>query len=166
MSMATENGRRDLRRLLFFSLGGVFVGLVVAGLTALLIHNVIAPNRADSGENADDSLVITFYLREDAKWPDGTLITADDVVFSYNTVILNRVVGDAPRDEQLFLADTVLVCEKVDDYVVRFTISAFSRPALNAMGFDIIAKNKLAEYIRRLNPELPEGAFSEMLPLD
>ncbi len=164
--MATENGRRDLRRLLFFSLGGVFVGLIVAGLTALLINNIIAPNRADSGEIADDSWVITFRLCEDAKWPDGTPITADDVVFSYNAVILNRDVGHGTLDEQPLPNDTYFVCEKVDDYVVRFTISAVSRPALNAMGFDIVAKNRLAEYIYTLNPELPKGTLSEMLPID
>ena len=43
MSMATESDRRDFRRQVFFSLGGITVGLVVAGLIALLINNVIEP---------------------------------------------------------------------------------------------------------------------------
>jgi len=43
MNMATDNDRRDFRRQVFFSLGGVGVGLIVAGLIALLINNVIEP---------------------------------------------------------------------------------------------------------------------------
>lgn len=41
--MATDSDRRDFRRQVFFSLGGVAVGLAVAGLIALLINNVIEP---------------------------------------------------------------------------------------------------------------------------
>ncbi len=43
MNMATNNDRSDFRRQLFFSLGGIAVGLAVAGLLALLINNVIEP---------------------------------------------------------------------------------------------------------------------------
>lgn len=43
MSMATENDRRDFRRQVFFSLGGIAVGLAVAGLIALFINNILEP---------------------------------------------------------------------------------------------------------------------------
>lgn len=43
MNMATGNDRREFRRQLFFSLGGLAIGLAVAGLIALLINNVIEP---------------------------------------------------------------------------------------------------------------------------
>jgi len=43
MNMATENDRKGFRRQLFFSLGGIGLGLVVAGLIALFINNVIEP---------------------------------------------------------------------------------------------------------------------------
>ncbi len=36
---------------------------------------------------SDDGLVYTFHLREGIKWHDGTEVTADDVVFSYNTIL-------------------------------------------------------------------------------
>ena len=41
--MATDRDRRDFRRQVFFSLGGVAIGLIVAGLIALFINNVIEP---------------------------------------------------------------------------------------------------------------------------
>ncbi len=43
MNMATDSDRRDFRRQVFFSLGGIGIGLVVAGLIALFINNVIEP---------------------------------------------------------------------------------------------------------------------------
>ncbi|MFC2079406.1 hypothetical protein ACFLSZ_05465 [Candidatus Bipolaricaulota bacterium] len=41
--MAADSDRRDFRRQLLFSLGGVVIGLAVAGLIALLINNVVEP---------------------------------------------------------------------------------------------------------------------------
>ena len=38
MSMATDKDRRDFRRQVFFSLGGIGIGLVIAGLIALFIN--------------------------------------------------------------------------------------------------------------------------------
>jgi len=43
MNMANDRDRRDFRRQVFFSLGGIGIGLIVAGLIALLINNVIEP---------------------------------------------------------------------------------------------------------------------------
>jgi len=43
MNMAMNDDAKDFRRQLLFSLGGIMVGLAVAGLIALLINNVIEP---------------------------------------------------------------------------------------------------------------------------
>lgn len=44
---------------------------------------------------SDDGLLYTFYLREDAKWSDGTGITAHDFVYSFrrNTLDLKRFIS-------------------------------------------------------------------------
>ena len=163
MNMATDSDRRDFRRQVFFSLAGMVVGLAVAGLIALFITNVSAPDLAKTREASDDSVAITFYLREDAKWPDGTPITADDVVSAYNAVPLNRGIGEGVHDEQRLPDDMVLVCEKVGEYVVKFTVSAASREGLNALGFGIMSKSRLAECIRALDSGFPEEVLGEML---
>jgi len=163
MNMATDNDRRDFRRLVFFSLGGICVGLAVAGLIALLINKTIAPNHDDDLEIANDSVVVTFYIREDAKWPDGTPITADDVVSSYNAVLLNDGIDDGMHDEQRFPDDMVLLCEKVDEYVVKFTMSAASRDGLDALRLDVMPKSRLAERIRELDSGFPEEVLGETL---
>ncbi len=41
---------------------------------------------AEKAELSRDKSKLTFYLNENAKWHDGTPITADDVVFSFNTL--------------------------------------------------------------------------------
>lgn len=42
---------------------------------------------AETVERADDNSGITFNLRPQAKWQDGKPVTADDVVWSFNTLV-------------------------------------------------------------------------------
>lgn len=130
------------------------------------ISGAIVPDFAKSWDISDDSLVITFYLREGILWSDGTPITADDVVFTYNDVVLNEDVDCNSRDGQLLPDGTYPVCEKVDDYTVTFTMSTIYRPALNALGVNIMPKHKLAQYVHKLNPAVPAGTFNETWTLD
>ena len=44
------------------------------------------PLLAKSWEVSEDRLSYIFHLRKDVKWHDGTPFTADDVVFSYDSV--------------------------------------------------------------------------------
>jgi peptide/nickel transport system substrate-binding protein len=130
------------------------------------ISGAIVPDLAKSWEISDDSLVITFHLREGLKWSDGEPITADDVVFTYNDLLLNLDVDTNGRDGQLLPDDTYPVCEKVDTYTVKFTMSVIFRPALNSLSFSILPKHKLAQYVHKLNPEVPVGTFNEAWTLD
>jgi len=166
MCMATKTHRKDLRRLLLFSIGGVCVGLLIAGLIALLVDNVSATGSAGDWRGTDDCMVVYFHLDEDATWPDGTSMTADDIVFSYSAALLNADANHSSVDERPLRDGAGFLCEKVDDRTVRFTINVSSRAQLVAMGFDILRKNQLAEYIYNLNPEVPVGSFSDTPTLD
>ena len=57
------------------------------------------PSKANGGISADDK-VITYKLREDAKWSDGTPLTADDYVFTWQMVMSdkNAVMSRDPWD--------------------------------------------------------------------
>ena len=57
------------------------------------------PSKANGGISADDK-VITYKLREDAKWSDGTPLTADDYVFTWQMVMSdkNAVISRDPWD--------------------------------------------------------------------
>jgi peptide/nickel transport system substrate-binding protein len=130
------------------------------------ISGAIVPDLAKSWELSEDSLVITFHLREGLMWSDGAPITADDIIFTYNDLLLNEDVDTNARDGQLLPDDTYPVCAKVDDYTVTFTMSVIFRPALNALSFAIMPKHVLTQYVHKLNPEVPAGTFNEAWTLD
>ena len=130
------------------------------------ISGALVPDLAKSWDLSDDSLVITFHLREGLMWSDGEAITADDVVFTYNYLLLNEDVDSNARDGQLLPDDTYPVCAKVDDYTVTFTMSVIFRPALNSLSFAIMPEHALAQYVHKLNPEVPVGTFNEAWTLD
>jgi oligopeptide transport system substrate-binding protein len=56
------------------------------GLTIYDTAGKIVPGAAESWTVSDDGTVYTFKLRADAKWSDGTPVTAEDFVFSYKRV--------------------------------------------------------------------------------
>jgi peptide/nickel transport system substrate-binding protein len=130
------------------------------------ISGALVPDLAKNWEISEDNLVITFYLREGLMWSDGEPITADDVVFTYNDLLLNLDVDTNARDGQLLPDDTYPVCAKVDDYTVSFTMSVIFRPALNSLSFAIMPKHALSQYVHKLNPEVPVGTFNEAWTLD
>ena len=70
---------------------------------------------AEKMELAEDHLSITFYLRSDAKFHDGTPILAADVVFSFETLIKEG----SPLYKQYY-ADVTKV-EQLDDLTIKFT---------------------------------------------
>ena len=62
---------------------------------------------AESAEVADDGLSVTFHLRPEARFADGSSVTADDVVFSFETLkekghpIYHQTLRDVVKAEAL-----------------------------------------------------------------
>jgi peptide/nickel transport system substrate-binding protein len=121
---------------------------------------------AKSRELSEDNLVLTFRLREGIMWSDGAPITADDVLFTFNDLILNEDIECIARDALTLPDGTFPVCEKVDDHTVTFTVSMVFRPLLDMLGFGLMPKHKLAQYVHRLNPAVPRGTFNGTWALD
>ena len=130
------------------------------------VSGAIVPDLAKSWDISEDSRIITFHLREGILWSDGTPITADDVVFTYNDIVLNEDVDCNSRDGQLLPDSTYPVCEKADDFTVTFTMSVVFRPALNSLDIPIMPKHALGQYVHKLNPAVPVGTFNETWTLD
>jgi len=70
---------------------------------------------ARSAEVADDKLSVTFKLRPEARFADGSLLTADDVVFSFETL---KEKGHPSYS--LSLRD-VVAAVAIDPYTVRYS---------------------------------------------
>ena len=91
--------------------------------------------------------VATVKIRKGITWTDGTPLTADDVVFTFN-VLLTEVGGQRMAialggNWPSYCPDTLLAVEKVDDYTVKFVYA--EEPGLGewtfgALGCPIVQK--------------------------
>jgi microcin C transport system substrate-binding protein len=70
---------------------------------------------AESAEVADDGKSVTFYLRPEARFADGTKLTADDVAFSFDTL---KTKGH-PLYHQIL--QDVVKAEALDPHTVRYS---------------------------------------------
>ncbi|MCE9625507.1 MAG: peptide-binding protein [Deltaproteobacteria bacterium] len=86
------------------------------------------PKMAKSWEVSDDKLVYTFHLRDDIKWHDGKPFNADDVIYTFQKIMDEKV--DAPH-LRVYYKD-IKNLEKLDDYTVRFT---YAIPYFKALEF-------------------------------
>lgn len=114
---------------------------------------------AESAEVADDRMSVTFKLRPEAKFNDGSPLTADDVVFSFDTL---KTKGHPIYAQTL--AD-VEKAEALDPAMVRYTFkgSLVRDLPLTVAGLPIFSK---AYYSTRdfavttMEPPLGSGPYS------
>ena len=76
------------------------------------------PLIAKSWDISEDGLTISFELRQDVRFSDGSPLTADDVVFTYNLIMNPKIA--APRSRAYY--EKVQSVEKDGDYRVIFTL--------------------------------------------
>jgi peptide/nickel transport system substrate-binding protein len=102
----TSNGLRAIQhdKLLFFDYTG----------------SKLMPHIAKGWEVSPDGKVTTLHLRRGMKWSDGQPFTADDFVFFYQDVYLNKELRPSPIAVMISGGKPVVV-EKVDTYTVRWT---------------------------------------------
>jgi peptide/nickel transport system substrate-binding protein len=86
----------------------------------------IEPKIAVGAKSTDDYKVWTILLRKGARWSDGQPFTADDIVFWYKDVLLNKDLMPALPSWISNADGTAAKVEKLDDYTVRFS---YDRPA-------------------------------------
>ena len=86
----------------------------------------IEPKIAAGAKSSADFKVWTILLRRGARWSDGAPFTADDIVFWYKDVLLNKDLMPSVPSWIRNTDGTAAKVEKVDDTTVRFT---YDRPA-------------------------------------
>jgi peptide/nickel transport system substrate-binding protein len=86
----------------------------------------IEPKLALGAKTSADYKVWTILLRKGARWSDGAPFTADDIVFWYKDVLLNKDLTPSVPSWIRNSDGTAAKVEKVDDYTVQFT---YDRPA-------------------------------------
>ena len=79
----------------------------------------IVPSLARDWKVSDDGKTTTIYLRKGARWSDGTPFTANDFMFWYDDIYLNKNIVPTPFFEfQINGKDGKM--RKIDDYTVAF----------------------------------------------
>jgi peptide/nickel transport system substrate-binding protein len=93
---------------------------------------------AESWEISKNNLSITFHLRKDVKWHDGTPFTAHDVMFTY------RVIVD-PKTPTPYAGDFKPVREAkvIDDFTFKVTYEKPFAPGLQSWTVGILPRHLL-----------------------
>jgi peptide/nickel transport system substrate-binding protein len=106
--------------------------LIYSGLVHITPELKPAPDLAESWETPDPKTFI-FKLRPELKFSDGTPLTADDVVFTYTTLL--KPDFSAPMRA---LYTPIASVEKVNDLTVKFNLSAPYAPLLSYLDIGIV----------------------------
>ena len=114
-------------------------GLIYDGLVQTDKDLNWVPAMADSWQFSKDCLNLTFKLRKDVRWHDGKPFTADDVLFTYKTM-MNPKTPTAYRDD----FEPVKDVQVVDPYTVRIIYSQPFAKALGSWGTSMLPKHLLA----------------------
>jgi len=129
------------------------ISLIFDGLTDSNERGESIPDLARDWEVSEDGLVYTFHLRRDIRWPEGMPFTADDVVFTIETIQDPRYYS-IPYLAELWRSVTV---ERVDDYTVRFTLQEPFTPFMDYTTLGLLP----AHLLRGVPVEaLPESQFN------
>ena len=67
--------------------GGTMIDHAFEGLYTVAYGTTPTPGQAESVEISEDGLTYTFHLREGLKWSDGTPLTAQDFVYSWQRAV-------------------------------------------------------------------------------
>ncbi|MEI8128428.1 MAG: ABC transporter substrate-binding protein [bacterium] len=106
------------------------------------------PKLAKSFEISPDGKTYTFKLRRGIKWSDNKTITAEDVVFTWNKIILAGLGNTSTRDSVLIDGQLPKV-EKVDDYTVKFTTIKPFAPFLRILSAPIAPKHVFEPAVKK-----------------
>ena len=118
----------------------------------------IEPKIAAGWQSSSDFKTWTIRLRKGARWSDGTAFTADDIVFWYKDVILNKDLTPALPGWMRNADGTAASVEKVDAQTVRFTYKQPATLFLTALanqdgGDRTYAAFLPAHYLKKFHPE-------------
>lgn len=102
----------------------------------------LVPDLAESWELSENCLTLTFKLRKNASWHDGRPFTAEDVRFTYETMIHPKTPTAYKED---FLA--VKNVEVVDPHTVRISYSKAYAQAQETWQIWMLPKHLLEPYV-------------------
>ncbi len=99
-----------------------------------VIDGTFVPGLADYWEIAADGVTYTFYLNADANWHDGQPFTAEDVVFSFDSVLAETSLSPRRATVALVVDSYRAVDEKTFEIVSLGPIATFVADSVGQFG--------------------------------
>jgi len=90
--------------------------LIFSGLLKYDRELQLVPELTASWEESEDKRTYTFVIKENVKWHDGQPLTADDVVFTFQSI------KDPDFKSPLLISFRGVEIEKVDDRTIKFIL--------------------------------------------
>ncbi len=109
--------------------------LVYSGLFRYNEKQILEPDLATEYSISKDKKIYTVKLRPDVKWSDGESFTANDIIFTFNTIQNSAV------NSPLFATFQSVKVEKEGDFSVRFTLKEPFVPFLNSLTVGILPQH-------------------------
>ncbi len=88
------------------------------------------PALAESWDTSEDGLTWTFKIREEAKWTDGEDITAEDVAWTFNTMMTDEAAATANGN----FVENFKTVEATDEDTVEITLE---KPQATMLALDV-----------------------------
>lgn len=117
-------------------------GVIFSGMITFNEQLEPVPDLATDWDVSKDGKTWAFHLRHDVKWHDGVPFTADDVVFTFNS-ILNPKVNSVRRSDYIIDGQPILF-KALDKYTVQAILPKPFAPFLIHAAMSIIPKHLLA----------------------
>lgn len=95
------------------------IDMLYSRLTRIGFDSEPHPDLAESWEASEDATEFTFHLREGVTFHNGSPLTADDVVATYEAILNPDIAASATS-----VLDMIDSVEALDDLTVKFTLSA------------------------------------------
>ncbi len=99
------------------------------------------PELASSYTVSADKKTYTFKLKENVTWHDGTPLTADDVLFTFNKILDKKT--NTVRRSNYIIDGKPIVFKAVDRYTFQATLPKPFAPVLSSLAMGILPKHLL-----------------------
>jgi peptide/nickel transport system substrate-binding protein len=133
------------------NVGTITNRLLFEGMLGLAADGSLQPALADLPTVSSDSKTYTFKLKSDIKWSDGSPITADDVVFTFKTLIAPEY-KEFNSFQRSLAEQYIATVDSPDAGTIVVTTKTVYAPALYQFGF--------------LTPILPSKVLGSMAPAE
>ena len=150
---AQETSSTDMLAWLGYGSVGTFFGADQGGMPTV-------PQLATKWWFSEDGKTVFFELREGVVWSDGTPITMEDVLFTFNDVMLVNEQTANGNASYMDANDELPVVEVIDEKTISFAWTVPNVWGYKAVGYaDILPKHLLADTVA-------EGTFAEKWTVD